>query len=149
MIRDANIEIVQGDTEVVLIPIRDLDTPENSFVTPPDSTDIRYVIASDFESSLVVYEADNSQISTPDFGDVRPENPSLPDSFPTVNDTQSVIRIEISPAETRNLSVTEDNDDISSYVHECEIRRSTTPLRKVTIMQGSVQVLPSATSDTV
>lgn len=146
MIRDANIEIVRGDAEVVLIPIRDVDSPDDVFVNPPDETNIRYVIASDFDPDLVIYEAETGQISTPEFGNVKPENPSLPDSFPPVIDTQPVVRIELSPSDTRLLTVTENNDAISPYVHECQITQSGSPSRKVTVMQGTVEVLSSLTT---
>lgn len=145
MIRNADIQIVRGDAEVIVIPIRDLDSPTRTFIEPPDPANIRYVIATGFESDLIVFEPETEQIRVRDFGNVRPENPDLPPDFPALTEDQRVIRVELSPEDTRQLSVTV-NTDVDPFVHECEITQTTATTRKVTVMQGTVDVLPSATA---
>lgn len=143
MIQNADIEITRGDTEVVLIPVADSDDPDNAFVDPfPTASDVQYVIASEYSDESRLYDAPVSDIDIQPFGDVKPDSPALPDSYPTVTDSQPVIRVIVPREETAALAPTtaEDADDL---VHDCQLSNDLG--EQVTVMQGSVTVRPSAT----
>lgn len=145
--REANTSIVQGDAEVMVIPIEDDDDPNNDFRDPPvDLDDIQYVVADSFTPSGVLVDVPNSQIRVNNYGDAKPDDVLLPEDYPTPADSQDVIEVLLKESDTRQFSVTE-GSGIDNLVHECEIDSNQPFGGEVTVMQGEVEVLPSATSD--
>lgn len=164
MIRNSDVEIVQGDSEQVIIPVADNTDPDNDFFRLPSPSEIRYVIAEKFNPDNVLYTASDADISVKEYSSVEPQDPDWPypspsnatgdgESYPRPADTTNVILITIPFSETRNLPVTDSGGggliggDGQSLVHECEIGSDTSASTKLTVMQGEVTVLPSATSD--
>lgn len=143
MIQNSNITIVRGDSESVIIPIADSDSPTDDFRNPfPTSDEVNYVIAETYDDNDVLYSAVVGEIDIGNWGDLKPDSPDLPDSYPTLADDQSVVRVQIPQEETAKFAPTE-GADVDDLVHDCQITNSAG--KEITVMQGDVTVLPSAT----
>lgn len=164
MIRNSDVTFVEGDSEDVIIPVADRDERNQDFADPPDPSKIRYVVAKSFNPEDIVYEAEQQSINIVTFGQVKPADIDWPypppsevregeESYPRPDDSQDVIVVRIPPKETDKLPVTSGSssglfgEDGSSLIHECEIGSDSSASIQITVMQGSVTVLPSATSD--
>jgi len=165
MIRSSDVTFVEGDSEDVIVPVADRDSPNQDFADPPSPSEIRYVVAESFNPEDIVYEAEQGDISIETYGQVKPGNVEWPypppsevgegeESYPRPDDSQDVIVVRIPSEETDKLPITSDGgsgifaEDGTSLVHECEIGSDSSVGTQITVMQGSVTVLPSATSDT-
>lgn len=164
MIRNSDVTFVEGDSEDVIIPVADRDSPSQDFAEPPSPSEIRYVVAKSFNPGDIVYESEQQNISIKTYGQVKPDDVEWPypppsevregeKSYPRPDDSQNVIVIRIPSEETDKLPVTSGEgsgifaEDGKSLVHECEIGSDVSVSTQITVMQGSVTVLPSATSD--
>lgn len=135
MITDSNITLTTGDTEIVVIPVRDGDlTTDDSDPVYRDLEDVRidYVIADSHADEDIVWQAAEADIDVVPFGDLEATDSSIPD-------TQRVITISLSRDQTATLAPGE-------YVHECQVVDQ--EHREATVMQGSVTVRESATVET-
>ncbi len=164
MIRNSDVTFVEGDSEDVIIPVADRDERNQDFADPPDPSEIRYVVSESFNPEDIVYEAEQRNINIVKFGQVKPADIDWPypppsevregeESYPRPDDTQDVIVVRIPAEETDKLPVTSDGgsglfgEDTTSLIHECEIGSDASTTTQITVMQGTVTVIPSATSD--
>lgn len=134
MITDSNITLTTGDTEIVVIPVRDGDLTTDDQPVYRDLEDVRidYVIATAYADEDIIWQADEVDIDVVPFGDLEATDPS-------VSDTQRVITVFLSEDQTATIAPGE-------YVHECQVVDQED--REATVMQGAVTVRESATVET-
>jgi len=137
MHREQNIELTQGDTLIVAVPVEDADTSAE-YVDPATADAITYHITTGFGEGDVLVELTDadSEVSVAEAQNVINGQAEKPLDLDEVPDAQHVVRVLLEQSATKDLPV-------DLLYHECKlegIRTSTS-----TVMRGTVNVTGSTT----
>jgi len=152
LIRD--IELTQGDTTRLVVPVFDADRQPQFFEDlTEDSVTATVEFAAAFDRTAITFiESEDVTTRIREFGDVNILNDRFgfgdirsvdsPDGF-TIPDSQAVVVFELDSEETDQLPVTggEDSDEQTAVVYQVRLEDTgATPDRNLTPVRGEVTV---------
>jgi hypothetical protein len=147
--REEDIRFHQGNGQYIIEPIRDGQTGDYLDLSQLGVGDVHYRIAEEYDDSTQLFEAPDSQISIDTWGNTNAIWPSRlsNEGVPEPGDTDDVIIIDIQADDTEPLAPAS-NESSPELVHELKITSAGdigADVDAITVFQGTVLVLPSAT----
>jgi hypothetical protein len=150
--REEDIRFHQGNGQYIIEPIRDGQTGDYLDLSQLGVGDVHYRIAEEYDDSTQLFEAPDSQISIDTWGNTAGVWPDRlanegETGIPEPSDSTDVIIIDIQADDTEPLAPAS-NETSPELVHELKITSAGdigADVDAITVFQGTVLVLPSAT----